>query len=45
MWKNWTDKNLLILIKSFCGCFTGTESVDQWVGGSVGQFDDWQAQL
>ena len=30
------------IIKSFCG---GTESVGQWVSGSVGQLDDWRAQL
>ncbi|MGD2086630.1 MAG: hypothetical protein PVH61_10635 [Candidatus Aminicenantes bacterium] len=30
------------LIKSFCG---GAESVGQWVSGSVGQLDDWRAQL
>ena len=37
-----TLQTMTALMKSFCG---GTESVGQWVSGSVGQLDDRQAHL
>jgi hypothetical protein len=32
-----TDVRGVEIIKSFCGCFTGTESVGQWASSMIGK--------